>query len=246
MAFLTQQSRNIFNTISQGVAGDQGVMYGCACDDTPEMLPTAVVLAHRLAREIPLIGGPDGKAQVTWRGNAPATAILSVQGKPWLKPQIVAALMKHLPPPCKYFPDTFEIGGPEADAGVTGRKLAVDSYGGFCEYGGGAFSGKDPTKVDRSAAYMARYVARQIVKSGISKTATVAVAYAFGVSEPVALSVNLSPSAPPGALSMASETLHHYNWNPEAIIEFLDLRRPIYRATSCYGHFGRKEFPWEA
>ena len=266
--------------ISQGVelldgeigAGDQGLMFGYACDETPELMPMPISLAHRLVRrqaelrksgQLPWLR-PDAKSQVTVRyaNGHPETVtkvVLSIQHSQdvciemlrrvvyheIVEPVIPAVMLweKHrvlINPTGR-----FEIGGPNGDTGLTGRKIIVDSYGGACPHGGGAFSGKDPTKVDRSAAYMARYIAKNIVAAELAKRCTVQLAYAIGVVEPVSLYVDLHGTGQVDEMRLENVVRKLFPLTPKGIIESLDLRRPIYRQTAAYGHFGRSEFPWE-
>ena len=253
-------------------AGDQGLMFGYACSDTPHLMPAPIDFAHaimqraaqvRKERRLPFLG-PDGKCQVTVRyaGGTPAaieTVVLSHQHHPdvaaeQLREGLVEEVIKRaLPAPMlagnvSYLINPtgrFVVGGPHGDTGLTGRKLIVDTYGGKARHGGGAFSGKDPSKVDRSAAYMARYVAKNIVAAGICRECEVQIAYAIGIAEPVSLYVNTfgTGSAPDDRLETVVQKL--FDLTPGAIIAALDLARPIYRPTATYGHFGRDEFTWE-
>jgi S-adenosylmethionine synthetase len=257
-------------------AGDQGMMFGYACRDTEELMPLPIAMAHRLARRLSDVrrGGvvpylrPDGKAMVSveYADGAPSridTVLISTQHREevdvdtLLKPDIEAEVIQpvlgefgeldHTDTTMLVNPTgRFEIGGPKADTGLTGRKIIVDSYGGMAPHGGGAFSGKDPTKVDRSAAYMARYVAKNVVASGLADRCQLQVAYAIGTAHPVSLMIDTfgTEEADPGAIVEAIRQV--FDFRPAAIIRDLDLRRPIYRDTAAYGHFGRKEFPWEA
>jgi S-adenosylmethionine synthetase len=256
-------------------AGDQGMMFGFACRETEELMPLPIALAHRLSRRladvrkagvIPYLR-PDGKSQVSieYRDGVPVrvdTILVSAQHREevdvdtLLKPDVEAEVID---PVLREFPDLdstgvrvlvnptgrFEIGGPKADTGLTGRKIIVDSYGGSAPHGGGAFSGKDPTKVDRSAAYMARYVAKNVVASGLADRCQLQVAYAIGTAHPVSLMVETfgTEHADPAKLEGALWEL--FDFRPAAIIRDLGLARPIYKETAAYGHFGRKEFPWE-
>ena len=255
-------------------AGDQGVMVGYACSETPQMLPLPVVLAHRLtnaltvARKSGSIQGlrPDGKSQVTVEYDEDGkplrldTVVLSAQHSPtkpfdelcWeLTDKVVSTALQALPPD----EDTkillnpsgrFVLGGPEADTGLTGRKLMVDSYGVFAPHGGGAFSGKDPTKVDRSGAYMARYIAKNIVAAGLAKQCKVTLAYAIGVAEPIMVEVDTFGTGEICAddcLAEAAKTV--FGLTPDEMISQLDLLIPRYAQTAAYGHFGRPNFPWE-
>ncbi len=255
-------------------AGDQGMMFGFACNDTPELMPMPIALAHRIINRITDLRKdgtikwlrPDSKSQVTieYDGFTPVrvdTVVVSTQHDanvshaqivetiknlvidPILPPELVTGSPTyHINPTGK-----FVIGGPHGDSGVTGRKIIVDTYGGMGRHGGGAFSGKDPTKVDRSAAYMARYVAKNIVAAGLAERCEIQLAYAIGVSEPVSVHVDTQGT---GTLpdSMISDLVRrHFRLNPSGIIKHLDLRRPIYRKTASGGHFGRSEpeFTWE-
>jgi S-adenosylmethionine synthetase len=247
-------------------------MFGFACDETPELMPAPIMYAHRLTERLALIRKkeqvdflrPDGKSQVTveYEGDRPKrieTVVLSTQHSPdvsydTLKDAVMELVIRKAIPSklidkqTKFFINPtgrFVIGGPFGDAGLTGRKIIVDTYGGMGRHGGGAFSGKDPSKVDRSAAYYARYVAKNVVASGIARRCEVQVAYAIGVANPVGVHVNTF-----GTGKVDDETLGDYiaatfDMRPRSIIEQLDLLRPIYRETAAYGHFGRKGFPWE-
>jgi S-adenosylmethionine synthetase len=256
-------------------AGDQGMMFGYACRETDELMPVPIAMAHRLSRRladvrkagvVPYLR-PDGKSQVSigYDGGRPArvdTVLISAQHREevdvesLLKPDIEAEVID---PVLREFPELdasqvrvlvnptgrFEIGGPKADTGLTGRKIIVDTYGGYAPHGGGAFSGKDPTKVDRSGAYMARYVAKNIVAAGLADRAQLQIAYAIGTAHPVSLFLETfgTEQADPERLREALWDV--FDLRPAAIIRDLDLARPIYRETAAYGHFGRKEFPWE-
>ena len=260
-------------TKEQG-AGDQGLMFGYANTDTIELMPLPIYLSHRLAERLSyvrkqgIIKGlrPDGKTQVTVEYNEKNqpidihTVVLSTQHDEfWNQQDLKAALMEHviLPVIGKY--DTthtifqinptgrFVIGGPHGDAGLTGRKIIVDTYGGYARHGGGAFSGKDPSKVDRSAAYMARYIAKNIVASGIADQCEIQIAYAIGVAEPVSLSIDTFGSERVELAKIYEAVHRNFDLKPEGIIEALDLKKPIYKKTAAYGHFGRNEptFSWE-
>ena len=254
-------------------AGDQGMMFGYACTETPSLMPAPISLAHSIMRTAAVARKngtlaflrPDGKCQVTvqYINGKPAhvaTVVLSHQhseeiGYKELEESLIETVIKksipaelltgktvyHINPTGR-----FVIGGPHGDSGLTGRKIIVDTYGGMAPHGGGAFSGKDPTKVDRSAAYMARYVAKNVVASGLADKCQLQVAYAIGTAHPVSLMLETfgTEQADPDKLVKAVWDL--FDFRPAAIIRHLDLRRPIYRDTSAYGHFGRKEFPWEA
>jgi len=275
------QSPDIAQGVDIGGAGDQGLMTGYACEETPELMPMPIMLAHKLCRKLAEVRksgeldflGPDGKSQVTIEyddGNPVRVeavvlssqhteAILDSTGKKItedararmidkiIKPIIPAQLMDkntkiYVNPTGK-----FVIGGPQSDTGMTGRKIIVDTYGGMAAHGGGAFSGKDPTKVDRSAAYMSRYIAKNIVAAGIAKKCTIQLAYAIGVAEPVSVNVYTDHTAEVSDEKLVQLIRKHFDLTPKGIIEMLDLRRPIYRSTAAYGHFGRTEsdFSWE-
>lgn len=255
-------------------AGDQGIMFGYACNDTPEMMPMTVVLAHRLTRkldeirksgELPWLR-PDGKSQVTvayenGRPVAITTVVLSAQhsesvSQEQIKNELMTHVIRAVLPERLLTPDTrylinptgrFVLGGPAGDSGLTGRKIIVDTYGGFAPHGGGCFSGKDPTKVDRSGSYAARYIAKNVVAAGLASRCTVHVAYSIGVAEPVGLYVNTDGTGAVPDDRLADAVRRVFDLRPDAIIERLRLRRPIYRPTASYGHFGRTDLdlPWE-
>jgi len=267
------QSPDISQGVDTGGAGDQGLMFGYACNETPELMPMPIQMAHNLTRKlsevrrdgtIPYLR-PDGKSQVSieYRDGRPfrveAVVISSQTGEEdietirkdilekVIKPVIPADLLDentkyHINPTGR-----FVVGGPMGDAGVTGRKIIVDTYGGYAPHGGGAFSGKDPTKVDRSAAYMARYIAKNIVASGLADKCTVQLAYAIGVAEPVSVLVDTHGTGTVDEDKLADAVRKNFALTPAGIIEALDLRRPIYKATARFGHFGRTndEFSWE-
>jgi S-adenosylmethionine synthetase len=256
-------------------AGDQGMMFGYACRETDELMPLPIAMAHRLARRladvrkagvVPYLR-PDGKSQVSieYEGARPVrvdTVLISAQHREevdvetLLKPDIEAEVID---PVLREFPDLdasgvrvlvnptgrFEIGGPKADTGLTGRKIIVDTYGGYAPHGGGAFSGKDPTKVDRSAAYMARFAAKNIVAAGLADRAQLQLAYAIGSAHPVSIFLETFGTEQVDPEALRSALWDVFDFRPAAIIRDLDLARPIYRETAAYGHFGRKEFPWE-
>ncbi|MCS6912085.1 MAG: methionine adenosyltransferase [Myxococcales bacterium] len=264
--------RGVYSPDEQG-AGDQGMMFGFACDDTPELMPMPIALAHRLTRRLSQVRKtgrlpflrPDGKSQVSVRyeGHRPVavdTVVLSSQHAPEVsheqlrealveevvKPEIPAELLGKT----RYFINPtgrFVIGGPMGDSGLTGRKIIVDTYGGWGRHGGGAFSGKDPSKVDRSAAYYARYIAKNIVAAGLAGRCEVQLAYAIGVAQPVSIHVTTFGTSPYSDDVLEAIIREHFDCRPAAIIRTLDLLRPIYRMTAAYGHFGRpeKEFTWE-
>ena len=256
-------------------AGDQGMMFGYACNENEDLMPMPIWLAHRLARRLAEVRKagvlpylrPDGKVQVTvgYRNGRPElldTVVISTQHQPnvsidnLLQPDLVQHVIEPLIPPSLDSTDmkvlvnptgVFEIGGPRADTGLTGRKIIIDTYGGMARHGGGAFSGKDPTKVDRSAAYAARWVAKNVVAAGLAERFEMQIAYAIGVAHPVSLFIDTFGTekvAPEKILEAIQEC---FDLRPAAIIRDLDLRRPIYKATAAYGHFGRsdKDFTWE-
>jgi S-adenosylmethionine synthetase len=260
---------------SQG-AGDQGMMFGYACDETEDLMPLPIWLAHRLAHRLSEVRKagilpylrPDGKTQVTfdYEDGRPVrlkTVLISTQHAPGLdaetliKPDLIEHVIHPLVP-AQFAGDkydvwvnptgSFELGGPHADCGLTGRKIIVDTYGGMARHGGGAFSGKDPSKVDRSAAYAARWVAKNVVASGAAARCEIQVAYAIGVARPVSVMVETFGTETVDLAKLSSAVDEVFDLRPAAIIRDLDLRRPIYRKTAAYGHFGRqeKEFTWEA
>ena len=255
-------------------AGDQGMMFGFACDETPEMMPMPIALAHRLTRRLAQVRKdgtlpylrPDGKSQVTvayedGRPVAVDTVVISTQHAPEVsQEQIARDMMTYVIRPeipaellsdeTKYFINPtgrFVLGGPAGDTGLTGRKIIVDTYGGYAPHGGGAFSGKDPTKVDRSAAYAARHVAKNIVAAGLARQCEIQLAYAIGVAKPVSLLVDTHGTGVVGDDVLAAAVEKLFDLRPGAIISRLNLRRPIYRQTAAYGHFGRTDLdlPWE-
>ena len=254
-------------------AGDQGMMFGYASNETPEYLPMPIALAHRLARRLAEVRKsgelsylrPDGKTQVTveYEDGKPVrvdTIVISTQHDPDVtQAEIHDDMVKHVIEPtipAKFLQDTkyfinptgrFVIGGPQGDAGLTGRKIIVDTYGGMARHGGGAFSGKDPTKVDRSAAYAARYVAKNIVAAGIADRCEIQLAYAIGVARPVSIFVDTFGTGKISDEAIVALIRKHFELRPAGIIDMLDLRRPIYKQTAAYGHFGRTDvdLPWE-
>lgn len=271
---IQEQSSDIALGVNIGGAGDQGMMYGYATDETPELMPLPIMLAHKLVRRLSEIRKtnvvnylhPDGKSQVTieYRKNSPVrvdTIILSAQHHPNVTNEKIHADLKKLViddvVPKKLVDDKtkmwinptgrFVIGGPQGDTGVTGRKIMVDTYGGVGHHGGGCFSGKDPTKVDRSASYMSRYVAKNIVAAGICKRVEVSVSYAIGVAEPTSITVDTFGTSKISDSKIVSIIRKLFDFTPQGMIDKLNLRRPIFRRTACYGHFGREEegFDWE-
>jgi len=267
------QSPDISQGVDTGGAGDQGLMFGYACNETPELMPMPIQLAHNLTRRLSQVRRdgtipylrPDGKSQVSieYRDGRPfrvEAVVISSQTADLDIEDIRADIMEHVIKPVipadmiddntKYHINPtgkFVIGGPMGDAGVTGRKIIVDTYGGYAPHGGGAFSGKDPTKVDRSAAYMARYIAKNVVAAGLADKCTVQLAYAIGVAEPVSVLIDSHGTGTIDDEQIADIVRENFTLTPAAIIETLDLRRPIYKQTARFGHFGRKndEFTWE-
>ncbi|EDS71477.1 methionine adenosyltransferase [Anaerofustis stercorihominis] len=260
------------STEEENGAGDQGIMFGFACNETEEYMPLPISLANKLAFKLTEVREdgtldylrPDGKTQVTveYDGDKPVrvdTIVISTQHdekvsldtiKEDMINHVVKAVIDEslLDENTKYFINPtgrFVIGGPQGDSGLTGRKIIVDTYGGYARHGGGAFSGKDPTKVDRSASYMARYIAKNIVASGICDKIEIEVAYAIGVARPVSIYVNTYGTSKLSDEKIVEIINENFDLRPTRIIEHLDLRRPIYRKTAAYGHFGRNEFPWE-
>ena len=274
LSALDRQSPDIAMGVDTGGAGDQGLMFGYACNETAELMPLPIQLAHQLVRrlsevrksgELPYLR-PDGKSQVTveYRDGRPfrldAVVISSQHAddvtNEQLRSEIQKQVIEHTVSPELLDKDTkyhinptgrFVTGGPKGDAGVTGRKIIVDTYGGYAPHGGGAFSGKDPTKVDRSAAYMARYIAKNIVAAGLADRCMVQLAYAIGVADPVSVYVDTHGTGRISDAALSKLVRDNFELTPRGIIESLNLRRPIYKATAAYGHFGRNEdsFTWE-
>jgi len=274
MCTVKRQSPDIAMGVDTGGAGDQGLMFGFACDETEELMPMPIQLAHRLTQRLTDVRKsskvdflrPDGKSQVTieYRGSRPVrvdTVVISSQHSEKvsnadlrdaitehvIRPIIPVAMLDnktkyHINPTGR-----FVIGGPMGDAGLTGRKIIVDTYGGYSRHGGGAFSGKDPSKVDRSACYMARYIAKNVVAAGLARKVEVQLAYAIGVAEPVSVMADTFGTAAVSDETITALIREYFSLTPKGIIETLDLRRPIYKDTAAYGHFGRSgpSFTWE-
>jgi len=274
LSAIDRQSPDIAMGVDTGGAGDQGLMFGFACNETPELMPLPIQLAHLLARrlsevrksgDLPYLR-PDGKSQVTieYRDGRPfrasaivissqhADSVTNEQLRAEIEEKVIRSTVSselmdddtkiHINPTGR-----FVTGGPQGDAGLTGRKIIVDTYGGYAPHGGGAFSGKDPTKVDRSAAYMARYVAKNIVAAGLADRCLVQLAYAIGVAQPVSVMVDTKGTGRISENALANLVRDNFDLTPRGIMEELNLRRPVYQATAAYGHFGREEegFTWE-
>ena len=274
MTAIQSQSPDIALGVDVGGAGDQGMMFGFACDETPELMPAPIMLAHKLVRRLSAVRQsgdlsylrPDGKSQVTveYAGNTPVRidkVLVAAQHQPTI-PQttIFADVVEHVIKPalpCEWLDKktkflvnptgSFSIGGPRADTGLTGRKIIVDTYGGMARHGGGCFSGKDPTKVDRSAAYMMRYIAKNIVAAGLATRCELQIAYAIGEREPMSVLVETFGTEKCDCNLIPKLVTKYFDLTPGGIINKLDLRRPIYRQTAAYGHFGRVDLnvPWE-
>lgn len=253
-------------------AGDQGMMFGFACDETKELMPLAHMLANKICMKLAEVRKngrfeylrPDGKAQVTVEYDGDKvkrvdTVVLSTQHAPdveqeTLRRDMIEDVIKAVIPSglldedTKYYVNPtgkFVIGGPMGDTGLTGRKIIVDTYGGYCAHGGGCFSGKDPTKVDRSAAYMCRYICKNIVAAGLARKVEMQVSYAIGIAKPVSIFINSFGTGAVTDEKLSEIVAENFDLRPRAIIDKLDLLRPVYSATAAYGHFGREEFPWE-
>ncbi len=270
-----EQSPDIRQGVERGEeigAGDQGMMFGYACTETPELMPLPIMLAHKLTKRLSVARKeaiipwlrPDGKAQVSVRyvDGKPVSVekvVVSTQHEPdinqsEIKEAVIEEIIKKIIPAnmlstnVEYFINPtgkFVIGGPQGDAGLTGRKIIVDTYGGAAPHGGGAFSGKDPTKVDRSGAYAARYVAKNLVAAGVADKLTVQIAYAIGVVEPVSIYIDTHGSGKVNEQKIEEAVRKIFNLTPKGIIKTLDLLKPVYKKTAAYGHFGREEFSWE-
>jgi S-adenosylmethionine synthetase len=274
LSSIHEQSPDIAQGVDPGGAGDQGLMFGYACTETPELMPLPIMLAHKLVKGLSCMRRdgvldylrPDGKSQVSveYDNGKPVrvdTVVVSTQHSSTvtnetLRDDITDRIVTKVIPPELMDGKTrilinptgrFVVGGPHGDAGVTGRKIIVDTYGGAAPHGGGAFSGKDPTKVDRSACYMARYVAKNVVASGLAERCMVQLAYAIGVAEPVSVLIDTEGTGVIQDEKIAELVRAHFKLTPRGIIESLDLRRPIYKKTAAFGHFGRTEpeFTWE-
>jgi S-adenosylmethionine synthetase len=274
LSSIHEQSPDIAQGVDPGGAGDQGLMFGYACTETPELMPLPIMLAHKLVKGLSCARRdgvldylrPDGKSQVSveYENGKPIrvdTVVVSTQhsstvSNDTLREEITDKIVHRVIPQEMVDSKTrilinptgrFVVGGPHGDAGVTGRKIIVDTYGGAAPHGGGAFSGKDPTKVDRSACYMARYVAKNVVAAGLAEKCTVQLAYAIGVAEPVSVFIETHGTGAIPDEKISELVRAHFKLTPRGIIESLDLRRPIYKKTAAFGHFGRSEpeFTWE-
>ncbi len=269
---ITKQSADIAQGVDIGGAGDQGIMFGYACDETDEYMPFAISMAHKLSMRLTEVRkrgilpylGPDGKTQITveYEGDKPIridTVLISSQHDEQMDLDTIredliekvikeAVPQKYLDENTKYYINPtgrFVIGGPLGDTGLTGRKIIVDTYGGYAHHGGGAFSGKDATKVDRSAAYMLRFIAKNIVANGYAKKCELQVAYGIGIAEPISIFINTFGTNSISDEEIIEKIKSKFDLTPNGIIEYLGLREPIFAKTTNYGHFGKKELPWE-
>lgn len=272
---INRQSPDIAMGVDTGGAGDQGMMFGYACKETPELMPAALMFSHKIMKKLADIRKknhklmpylrPDAKSQVTIQYSDKGeiervdAVVVSTQHNPdvkqsQIKKDVIENVIKKVIPAklldkdTKYYVNPtgkFVIGGPHGDTGLTGRKIIVDTYGGKAPHGGGAFSGKDPTKVDRSGAYAARHLAKNLVASGICSECTIQISYAIGVAQPVSVYVDTHGTSKISSSVISEFIREHIDLTPKGIIERLNLRRPIYQKTAAYGHFGRNEFPWE-
>lgn len=269
---ITKQSQDIALGVDIGGAGDQGIMFGYASDETKEYMPLAINLAHQLAHRLTQVRKdgiikylrPDGKTQVTveYEDDKPKrieTILISAQHNPEveqetlikdIKEKVINAIIprKMMDEKTKIYINPtgrFVIGGPLGDTGLTGRKIIVDTYGGYARHGGGAFSGKDPSKVDRSAAYMLRYIAKNIIANGYAKKCELQISYAIGMKEPLSICINTFGTATIPENEIIELIRNKFDLTPEGIIRYLDLKQPIYEKTTNYGHFGKKDLPWE-
>ena len=271
---INRQSAHIACGVDTGGAGDQGMMFGYACNETEQLMPFPIMLAHEITGKLALVRRanptlglrPDGKSQVTiaYAKGIPHhidTIVVSTQHEPGMSQSDVKEIVRkqildgilddyksYVTDDMKLFVNptgVFEIGGPEGDTGLTGRKIIVDTYGGMARHGGGAFSGKDPTKVDRSAAYIARHLAKNVVAAGLAEKCEIQLAYAIGVAEPVSILIETFGTGAIPETEISRMISDRFDLTPRGIIDYLDLRRPIYRETSRNGHFGHAKFPWE-
>lgn len=269
---IDQQSPDIAMGVDRDGAGDQGLMFGFACNETPEYMPLPIVLAHKLTKKLSscrkegnlVFLRPDGKSQVSvdyknWKPDTINTVVVSTQHSDTIShTDLSSKVKKHVIEPVisemfethdykTYINPTgnFVIGGPMGDAGLTGRKIIVDTYGGYARHGGGAFSGKDATKVDRSAAYMARYIAKNLVAAGLAEKLEIQLAYAIGVAEPVSIMAETFRTGKVSGEDIVKLIRKHFDLTPKGIIKKLELRKPTFRETAAYGHFGRDQFSWE-
>jgi S-adenosylmethionine synthetase len=271
---INRQSRDIACGVDTGGAGDQGMMFGYACDETEQLMPFPIMLAHEITKQLAIVRRanpglgllPDGKSQATiayddGKVHHIDTLVVSTQHEAGMSQSDVQEVVQkyvldgilkqhesYVTKDMRLFVNptgSFEIGGPEGDTGLTGRKIIVDTYGGMARHGGGCFSGKDPTKVDRSASYMARHLAKNVVASGLAKRCEIQLAYAIGVAQPVSVLIGTFGTGTIPDAEISRIIADQFDLTPLGIIEYLDLRRPIYRETARNGHFGHPEFPWE-